>query len=155
SGIGNLAFTLTSADFTITTPTGGSNYTSFVRGDGAGTSDPAQLLLIDNLDTDRAQPIGLKIQSAAGKITTDLDVSDGEIDTGLALGSTDVTVGGVTISSTEFALLDGRSGTLLDTANYATTLDSIYVNVGESPAAGDITGSFTAGLTIGANTVAL
>jgi hypothetical protein len=51
--------------------------------------------------------------------------------------------------------LSGASGTILTDANYAVTLDSIYVNVGESPAAGDITGSFTAGLTVGANSVAL
>ncbi len=49
----------------------------------------------------------------------------------------------------------GTSGTVLTDANYATSLDSIYVNVGESPTAGDISGSFTAGLTIAANSVAL
>jgi hypothetical protein len=51
--------------------------------------------------------------------------------------------------------LNGVSGAILTDANYAVTLDSVYVNVGESPAAGDITGSFTAGLTVGANSVAL
>jgi hypothetical protein len=43
---------------------------------------------------------------------------------------------------------------LTDT-NYATTLDGTYVNVGESPAAGDIAGSFTGGLNVGADAVAL
>ncbi|MEK7216688.1 MAG: hypothetical protein AAB289_13955, partial [Chloroflexota bacterium] len=51
--------------------------------------------------------------------------------------------------------LSGASGTLLSSANYDTTLDSIYVNVGESPTAADITGSFSAGLSVGANAVAL
>jgi hypothetical protein len=51
--------------------------------------------------------------------------------------------------------LSGTSGLILTSANYATTLDSAYVNVAESPAAADITGSFSAGLTVGANTVAL
>ncbi|MFO0705029.1 MAG: hypothetical protein U0517_03660 [Candidatus Andersenbacteria bacterium] len=51
--------------------------------------------------------------------------------------------------------LSGSTGTILTDANYSGTLDPIYVNVGESPAAGDITGSFTAGLTVGPNAVAL
>ena len=41
----------------------------------------------------------------------------------------------------------GTTGTVLTTANYTTTLDPVYVNVAESPAAGDITGSFSGGLT--------
>ncbi|MEX2006795.1 MAG: MerR family DNA-binding transcriptional regulator [Candidatus Saccharimonadales bacterium] len=51
--------------------------------------------------------------------------------------------------------LSGSSGTLLSSANYSGTLDPVYVNVGESPATGDITGSFSAGLTVGLNAVAL
>jgi hypothetical protein len=51
--------------------------------------------------------------------------------------------------------LGGASGTLLTTGNYTGTLDSIYVNVGESPAAGDITGSFSGGLNMGVDSVAL
>ena len=50
---------------TISTATGGTGFTSITRADGAGVADPAQLLLIDNLDIDRVQPIGLVIQSAA------------------------------------------------------------------------------------------
>jgi excisionase family DNA binding protein len=49
----------------------------------------------------------------------------------------------------------GVSGTVLTDTNYATTLDGTYVNVGESPAAGDISGSFTSGFTVNANSVAL
>lgn len=45
--------------------------------------------------------------------------------------------------------------TVLTTNNYTSTLDPVYVNVAEAPAAGDITGSFQAGLTIAANSVAL
>ncbi len=44
---------------------------------------------------------------------------------------------------------------MLTSANYTTTTDSVYVNVGESPSAGDITGSFSGGLNVGADTVAL
>ncbi len=100
-----------------------------------------------------------------------LSLSSGDLN----LGSNDITVGGVTISSSELSLLDGRGGTLLDTnnvasqlsswdqdfsddlttSNYSIILDSVYVNVGESPSSGDISGSFSGGLTINANSVAL
>lgn len=49
----------------------------------------------------------------------------------------------------------GTSGTVFTTANYTGTLDAVYVNVGENPTAGDISGSYTAGFTIAANSVAL
>ena len=53
--------------------------------------------------------VGLQIAvtNASGVLTTALDLSDAEIVTALALGSNDVTVGGVTVSSSEFAVLDG------------------------------------------------
>lgn len=64
-------------------------------------------LRIDNQD-DRAITTGLEILgSSTGAVTTAVDLSDAEIVTALALGSNDVTVGGVTISSTEFSVLDG------------------------------------------------
>ncbi len=49
----------------------------------------------------------------------------------------------------------GASGTVLTDANFTTSLDGTYVNVGESPTGGDISGSFSGGLVIGANTVDL
>ncbi len=49
----------------------------------------------------------------------------------------------------------GATGTVLTTANYSANLDAGYVNVAENPAAGDISGSYTAGFTVGANAVAL
>ena len=115
------ADTTTDANLVVTTATGSTGFTSYVRADGAGTADPAQLVLIDNLDVDRAQPIGLKIQSAAGAITTAIDASDAEIVTGLALGSNDVTVNGATIAATEFSLLDGRNAALVDTNDAVAT----------------------------------
>lgn len=91
----------------------------------------------------------------------------------LALGNNSVTLGPTTISSTEFGLLDGLTGSVLTsanvgtvlsawdqdasndltTSNYAATLDSIYVNLNEAPSAADIDGSFSGGLTLNANTV--
>ncbi len=49
----------------------------------------------------------------------------------------------------------GTSGTVLTTSNFGTNLDSAYVNVGESPAVGDISGTFSGGFTVNTNSVAL
>ncbi|OGM63284.1 hypothetical protein A3A76_04530, partial [Candidatus Woesebacteria bacterium RIFCSPLOWO2_01_FULL_39_23] len=54
-------------------------------------------------------PTALSISNtSSGAITTAIDVSDAEIVTALAVGSNDVTVGGATISSSEFAILDSN-----------------------------------------------
>ncbi|MGH9857360.1 MAG: beta strand repeat-containing protein, partial [Acidobacteriota bacterium] len=79
----DIAFTLdntiTDSNFVVTTATDATGYTVFQREDGAGNNAPSQLMLIDNQDTDLTQPTGLKIQSAAGGITTAIDVSDADI----------------------------------------------------------------------------
>ena len=98
--------------------------------------------------------------TSSGTITTAIDVSDAEIATALALGSNDVTVGGATISSSEFALLDGRSGTLVDSVNvgsFATTA----VTAGTGLTGGGTTGALTinvsagTGITVNADDVAI
>ncbi len=48
----------------------------------------------------------------------------------------------------------GTTGTVLTSANYTTTLDDDYVDVDESPASADISGSFQGGLTINSGAVA-
>ena len=53
-----LANTTTDSNFTIAVADGSTSTSSFTRVDGAGTSDPSQLILIDNLDTDRAVAAG-------------------------------------------------------------------------------------------------
>ncbi|HIO87673.1 TPA: helix-turn-helix domain-containing protein, partial [Candidatus Saccharibacteria bacterium] len=66
-------------------------------------------------------------------------------------------------SSDEFILTDLGGGAtrlrlgndVLLGSNYSTALDPVYVNASENPASGDITGSFSAGLSIGANSVVL
>src|SRR3990167_3936056 len=74
-----------------------------------------------------------------------------ESDGGASIGTLDVG----SLSGNATYTFVGSSGNVLTDANYTVTLDSIYVNVGESPAAGDITGSFSGGLTVGPNAVAL
>ena len=79
------------SNFTVSVDTDSTSQVAFVRADGSGTADPSALVKIENQDTDRILPIGLKIQSAAGGISTAIDVSDPNIVTGLALGASDVT----------------------------------------------------------------
>ena len=103
----NIAFTLadtaTDANFTIQWAAGTTGYTYLSLADGANTTSPAQLLLAENLDTTEALATGLRIQSAAGGITTAVDLSDAEIVTALALGANDV-------SATRWSIT-GSSGT--------------------------------------------
>ena len=91
----NISFTLadtaTDSNFTITTADDSTGYTSFSRVDGTGTNDPSQLILIDNLDANRAIAAGIKVQAAAGGITNALDLSDAEIVNALSLGANDIT----------------------------------------------------------------
>src|SRR4029079_8233681 len=71
---------------------------------GTNTTPPAQLLLLENLDTDEALPAGIKIQAAAGGITNALDLSDVDIVNALSLGANDIT-------STHFTLT-GSNGNI-------------------------------------------
>ncbi len=116
-----LANTTTDANLDIQVATGSSGFVSISRVDGAGATDPAQLLLVDNLDTDRAQPIGLKVQSTAGGLTTAIDLTDADIGTAIAIGSNDITTGATTISSAELDRLDGKDTALIDTNDAVTT----------------------------------
>ncbi len=96
-----LADSAADANFVVTAATGATGYVGIVRADGAGTADPAQLLLLDNLDTDRVQPTGLRIQSAGGGLTTAIDVSDAEIVTAINIGANDIlgTTGNIDLSN--------------------------------------------------------
>lgn len=70
-------------------------------------------------------------------------------------GANDVTFAVATPGAAATYTFSGASGTVLTTSNFATNLDSTYVNVGENPAAGDISGSFSAGFTVNSNSIAL
>lgn len=120
----DLAFTLantaTDSNFAISIAADSTSTVSISRADGGATS-PAQLFLLDNLDTDTAQPIALKIQSLAGTITTALDVSDAEIGTALAIGSNSITTSSGTIAATELDRLTGKDAPLVDTNDAVAT----------------------------------
>ena len=141
SDANDIAFTLsddaTDSNFTVTTATGGTGHSVFQRADGAGTADPSQLVLIDNLDTNRAQPIGLKVQSEAGGITTGIDLSDADLVNALSLGANDV-------SATNFSIT-GATGNI-------TTAGDLAVNDGDittTNATGTLFNTNTTNLSIG------
>ncbi len=63
-------------------------------------------------------------------------------------GANDVTFTVATPGAAATYTFSGTTGTVLTTSNYTGTLDSVYVNVGESPTAGDVSGSFSGGLSV-------
>jgi len=107
--------------------------------DGGATGTTERFIVLDNKDSNEAVTTAIEIlASSTGTVTTAIDVSDGEIGTALAIGSNDVTVGGVTLSSTELALLD--SGVALSELTDSGTLTAGTV---------DINGGAIDGVTIG------
>lgn len=111
----------TDSNFAISIADGSTGTVSIRRADGSGTADPAQLLLLDNADTTRAVPTGLKVQAAAGGVTTALDVSDAEIVNALSIGANSILTTSATIEYTELNLLDGRNAALVDVNDAVTT----------------------------------
>src|SRR5581483_8203150 len=107
-----LADTTTDSKFTVQTATGSTGDIEFTRADGAGTADPSQLVLIKNLDTDRALPVGLKIAGVSGgNVTTAIDLTDANIGTAIALGTNNVT-------GTNFSIT-GSTGDVTSAGNLA------------------------------------
>ncbi len=159
------ALTLAVDQSTAFTWTGLQTHTNTITDDGSQST--FNLTLGNDANTDTISAIKVAATSAAtGDIDTvyGLDIANLASANGTVLEQA-IHIGtgwdnifdlnGTLISATELGLLDGLSGTLLTSANYTSTLDSVYVNVGESPAAGDIAGSFSGGLTVGADSVAL
>lgn len=113
-----LADTATDASFTIDIASGSTGSVVFRRTDGGGAIDPAQLLLLENLDTDRAQPTGLRIQSAGGGLTTAIDASDAEIVTALNVGANNIVGTTGDISYSNFSIT-GATGTIATSGDLA------------------------------------
>ena len=113
-----LADTATDANFNIATATGSTGFVNVTRANGAGTADPAQMLLLDNLDVDRVQPVGLKIQAAAGGMTTAIDLSDAEIVTAISFGANDLqgTTGNIDLTNFDVA---GATGNIITAGDAA------------------------------------
>ncbi len=87
----DLAITLansvtTDANFTITIADDSTSTVSIARANGAGTNNPAQLLILDNQDATQAVSNGIVIQSAGGTIVDALDLTDAELVNALNVG---------------------------------------------------------------------
>jgi excisionase family DNA binding protein len=99
-------------------------------------------------------------QSGGGGGSMSVQASDGSV---IVANVGNLHFGPTSSSSTQFSITNIGGGgvrvqlgtNVLLTTNYASTLDSVYVNSGEAPAAGDITGNFNSGLQIGAGAVQL
>ncbi len=112
-------------------------------------------ILIDNADTNLALTTAFMVTgSTTGTVTTALDVSDGEIDTALAIGTNDITTAATIIASTELDRLDGKDAALIDANDTGTTAITgtgtlvagasgagFTLNFGASTLSGNISGS--------------
>ncbi|MCH8748793.1 MerR family DNA-binding transcriptional regulator, partial [Patescibacteria group bacterium] len=78
--------TATDSNFDIDIATGSTSTVTISRAAGAGTSNPAQLLKLEDLDADLIIADGLLIQSA-GTLTDAIDVSDAQIINALNIGA--------------------------------------------------------------------
>jgi|GEM_PF-5153399 len=117
-GSGNTLTTTNGRDITITlddTATD-SNYNvniiadntfSISRNNGSSSEVPAQILLIENLDTDLTITNGLLINVATGGVITDaIDVSDAQIANAINIGANNIVTAAKTLASTELDILD-------------------------------------------------
>ena len=98
------------------------NFVSISRLDNASAEAPAQLLLLENLDTDLAITDGLTISDAGGGLTNAIDVSDADITNALAVGDNVIQGGTAVIDFTNFDVLGNGNTTVggtLDTTGTA------------------------------------
>ncbi|MGE5392800.1 MAG: hypothetical protein ACM3NH_03600, partial [Candidatus Saccharibacteria bacterium] len=116
-----LADTAVDSNFTISIADNSISTVSITRANGTGVNDPAQLLVLSNLDLDRSIADGLKITSATGGIVDGIDVSGSNITNALNIGQNAILSNGVTISWSELNRLDGLDGPILDTNDAVNT----------------------------------
>ncbi len=105
----DIAFTLsndaTDSNFAVTIADDSTSTIQFVRANGTGTNNPAQLLLLDNQDTNQPIADGLRIQAAGGGITDAIDVSDAELVNALNVGDNTIVGTTAVIDFTNFDVL--------------------------------------------------
>jgi hypothetical protein len=152
--------------------TGSGNLTGTVSGTAGGglTSNSLNTVMNPSFTTSVTTPLltnsgvlTIQAQATVGSDDIVLQTAGAETvrflengDVKFEKGANDVTFSIATPSgSAATYTFSGASGTVLTSANFSGSLDSTYVNIGESPAAGDITGSFSGGLNVAANSVAL
>jgi hypothetical protein len=94
----------------------------------ANATDDYKLTIDNNTIGDIATGLAITTSGVGATIGTAVDLSDAGIATAIALGSNDVTVGGMTISATEFAFLDGVDASVLDANDNAATATALAAN---------------------------
>lgn len=119
-----LADTTTDSNLDVVVADNSSGFVSLSRANGVGTADPAQLLLVNNLDADRPLPVGIRLQAAAGGITTAIDATDAEIVTAINVAANDIVGTTGNIDFTNFDLV-GSSGDITTAGNLAVTSGTI------------------------------
>ncbi len=146
-----LADTTTDSNFTVTTATGSTSGSQFLRADGAGAADPTQLLLVKNNDVDRALPIGIKVDAANtnGKVTTAIDVSSANITNALAIGGNAITGTNFSVTAAGLVtsvghnygsgLLQGTGGATITGAISVTNNGSSTIDLNTGTSSGQIT----------------
>ena len=102
-----LADTTTDSNFTIATAAGSTGSTAFSLTDGSNATPPSQLVLIRNNDTNEPLAAGLKVTSAAGSITTGIDISGSNITNALSIGAN--AIAGTNFSVTGGGAITGTS----------------------------------------------
>ncbi|HTH72626.1 MAG TPA: hypothetical protein VL737_04670, partial [Candidatus Pristimantibacillus sp.] len=131
---GDIAFTLNNQNFTVATAAGASGSTTFSLTDGSNPSAPAQLVLINNNDINQALASGLKITSAAGGITTGLDVSGSNITNAIDVGANKILGTTAVIDFTNFDV--ASNGAITSTNN--ATLQGGSLTLGTTSQAGSV-----------------
>jgi hypothetical protein len=87
----NIDFVLNGADnFTVTTTAGATGGSIFALADGSNGTPLAQLVLVENQDTNEAITSGIKVQSAGGAITSGIDLSDTDIVDAINIGANNI-----------------------------------------------------------------
>ncbi|MEX1997649.1 MAG: MerR family DNA-binding transcriptional regulator, partial [Candidatus Andersenbacteria bacterium] len=135
-----LANTTTDSNLDIVIATDSTSTVKITRAAGAGTANPSQLLLLDDLDADLTIADGLKI-TTAGVLTDAIDLSDAEIVNALNIGANNLITAATTLASTELDLLD--SGITLSELTDSGTLTATTVDINGGNIDGTVIGATT------------
>jgi len=124
-----LANTVTDSNFDVDIADGSAGTVSISRLNGAGVVDPAQLLLLENLDLDRAVAVGLNFSAAAGGFTSAIDASGINITNALSLGTNAILGTTADIDLTFFDVI-GASGNIVTAGDLAVNGGNITSSTG-------------------------
>ena len=134
----SLANTATDSNFNIEIADDSTSTVSISRLDGTGTNNPAQLLLLTNLDTNQGIADGLLVQASGGGLTDAIDVSGSNITNAINVGANTIFgTGGAVINFDNFDVSSAGAVTAL---SYGGITES---NLLDKSATETISGSYT------------